>query len=436
MINQVQKRILILALFAGELMMKSGAEIYRVEDTIVRICRACRIDYVECFATTTGLFLSLDSGSDESDMHTFIKRIHSSSIDLMRISRLNRFSRVFTSTDLSVEAGFEQLRAIAAAPIYALPWRVLGAVLVGAFMSTFYGAGLIGMLVAGIAAGLAYLFSRLIAKLNFADFIRIFISCAVACFTVLLLLSLSHTHNTTAAILGAVTVFMPGVAITNAARDLLSGDMLSGVSRGLEAIVSAVGIAGATASSMALWARGGGFIGDKMTAHPLPAFILYGLFITLGFCLLFHAPIRQMAAISVIGAAGMLVLDWIPMLGGGQVAAVFLGTCVVGILAECASRAGKDATTVFILPGIIPFVPGATIYESMAELIDSGVYTAAVKGVETLITAGSIAVALILIASLTRLSAATVDRVKMGMQSRAERRARKEATKVEETEDQ
>ena len=40
MINQFQKRILILAVRAGELMMKSGAEIYRVEDTITRICKA------------------------------------------------------------------------------------------------------------------------------------------------------------------------------------------------------------------------------------------------------------------------------------------------------------------------------------------------------------------------------------------------------------
>lgn len=39
MINQFQKRILILAVRAGELMMKSGAEIYRVEDTITRICK-------------------------------------------------------------------------------------------------------------------------------------------------------------------------------------------------------------------------------------------------------------------------------------------------------------------------------------------------------------------------------------------------------------
>ena len=44
MINAYQKKILILAIYAGEIMMKNGAEIYRVEDTITRICKACGRD--------------------------------------------------------------------------------------------------------------------------------------------------------------------------------------------------------------------------------------------------------------------------------------------------------------------------------------------------------------------------------------------------------
>jgi uncharacterized membrane protein YjjP (DUF1212 family) len=412
MVNQRQKRVLILALYAGELMMKSGAEIYRVEDTIERICRVCKVDYVECFATTTGIFLSLDSKSDESDMHTFIKRIDSTSIDLDRISKLNRFSRVFTNTDLSIGDGFQQLRDIAAEKIYAFWLRVLGAVLVGAFMSPYYGADLPGMVFAGVAAGLGYMVSVAVSKLNFAKFIQIFIGCAVCALVALLLLSFWHDLKSTAVILGAITVFMPGVAITNSARDLLSGDMLTGVSRMFEAIVIAIGIAGGAGAVMAIWTKSGGFVGKVQADHPLPLFFLYGSLLTLGFCILFHSPRRQIIVTSIIGGVGMLALVALPLIGGNGMAAVFFGTCIVAMLAEFASRAGKDATTIFILPGIIPFVPGAAIYETMAELLDKGVYPAGVKGVETIIGAGSIAVALILIASLTRILIATIGNVK------------------------
>ena len=63
MINLFQKNVLILALHAGEILLKSGSEIYRVEDTVTRICKACRIKYVEVFATTSSIFLSVDTGS-------------------------------------------------------------------------------------------------------------------------------------------------------------------------------------------------------------------------------------------------------------------------------------------------------------------------------------------------------------------------------------
>lgn len=40
-LNDMQKKqILRLALYAGEIMLKNGAETYRVEDTITRICKS------------------------------------------------------------------------------------------------------------------------------------------------------------------------------------------------------------------------------------------------------------------------------------------------------------------------------------------------------------------------------------------------------------
>ena len=56
-----------MAVRAGEIMLASGAEVYRVEDTITRICKACRIDHVEIFATPTGIFVSLDDGDRGDD---------------------------------------------------------------------------------------------------------------------------------------------------------------------------------------------------------------------------------------------------------------------------------------------------------------------------------------------------------------------------------
>jgi len=402
MVNSKQKSVLILALFAGEIMMKSGAEIYRVEDTAERICKACGVDYVECFATPTGIFLSLDSGG-EVDMHTFLKRIHDKDINLDRISAVNTFSRVFTTTDLSIEDGFAQLREIRARPVYPFLLRLLAAVLVGAFFCPIYKGGPDDLLAAGAISALSYLMSAGVARLGFPDFIRIFISCAAATGLVLAASVAGLCGSISPVILAATTIFLPGVAITNAARDFLSGDTQSGVARFADAFVAAVGIAGGVAIGIKLWLLGGGeLVQTADVLMPFPWFLPFGFLATLGFCLLFNAPVKRLVQTSLIGAAGMLSLAFLsPRIG--MVAACFVGTCAIAILAEIASRAGKDATTIFIIPGIIPFVPGASMYQAMHTTLVSDYAGALAAGTQALLAAGCIALALALVASVARL---------------------------------
>jgi uncharacterized membrane protein YjjP (DUF1212 family) len=412
MINSFQKKVLILALYAGELMMKSGAEVYRVEDTIIRICKACRIDYVECFATTTGITLSLDSGGPDSDMHTFIKRIDSISIDLERVSMINEFSREFTTTDLSVDDGFERLRGIAARPTFSLPLRILGAALVGAFMCPYYGGDIPGMFISAGAACIGYIIFSVVNGLKLAGFIRVFISCLGSSFAVLALSGIVSWHYTPALILSAVTIFMPGVAITNAARDLLSGDMLAGVARATDAAITAVAISGGAGVIAGIWTFTSGVDSGERMDFPLPVFFVFGFLMTLGFCLQLNAPRRQIPLASIIGGIGMIALMGGPKLGFGILLTDLIGACIIAILAEIASRAGRDATIVFIIPGIIPFVPGLALFEATSAILADNAALGIEKGASALLYAGSIAIALIVVATGARLIRELVRRLK------------------------
>jgi len=412
MVESVQKKVLILALFAGEIMMKSGAEIYRVEDTIVRICKACKIDYVECFATTTGLFLSIDKGHEEDDTHTFIKRIKGTDINLDRISQVNNFSRDFAATDLSIDAGFEQLKDINAKPGYNLILRLVGALLVGMSFCPIFGGSLGDMFIAGGISVVSYLISEFMAYLKFPDFIRIFISCIGAAGIVLFAAALGASESISPVIVAATTIFLPGVAITNAARDLLSGDMLSGTARLVEACITAVAIAGGVGIGIQIWLLGGGPLAtDHIVTFDTPWFLLFGFFSTLGFGFIFNAPKKLLIPISLIGAVGMFILMFMTN-EYNIIAATFFGACAIAILAEIASRAGKDATTLFIIPGIIPFVPGKLLYETMRNMLVSDFNGAVSTGTQAFILAGCIAAALVFIATFARLILAVINRLR------------------------
>jgi uncharacterized membrane protein YjjP (DUF1212 family) len=406
MIDQKQKRILILALFAGELMMKSGAEVYRVEDTITRICRACKISYVECFATTTGIFLSVDRGDMDGDMHTFLKRIDKTSIDLTRISAINEFSRVFTSTDMSVEEGFERLRAIERGKPYGLALNALGALFIGASLCPCFGGRAVDSLFCAFVTVLAYSVYLGVGRLQLNAFTNTFLCCFVCALLAVVGRELGFTSSTAPVIIGAITLFMPGVAITNAARDLLSGDMLSGVARSAEAFITAVAIAGGVGVALKLRSMAlGGLPEETSIRYPLYAFLVLAFFTTLGFCFRFHVPRKHWVTASLAGACGFWLYEYsMLLLGYSALFAGFLGAGLVALLAEFCSRAGKDAATLFIIPGIIPLVPGTGMYATMLCMLQSDFASAAETGVRTLLVAGCIAVGLITIASLTRMA--------------------------------
>lgn len=254
----MQKKVLILALRAGELMMKSGAEAYRVEDTITRICKACKIPYVEVFATPTGVFLSLDEGSADSDMHTFIKRIKGSSIDLEKISQINHFSREFASTDLSIDAGLDILRSISGIKPYHLILRVLGAALVSSFFALIFQGNLSDFFCSFFIGACSYTLSVFLDRIETNLFIRGFCCCAAATLLALAMFSVGLGSNLNSVIIGSIMIFLPGVALTNAVRDTLAGDMLSGATKGIEAFIIAISLASGVGVSIKLWTILGG----------------------------------------------------------------------------------------------------------------------------------------------------------------------------------
>ena len=252
-----QKDILVLAIRAGDIMMKSGAEVYRVEDTIERICKSCGIEHVNVFATPTGIFVSTDN-DEATNTVTHIKRIRSSETNLSRISKVNQFSRSFTTTDMTVEEGMKILDDIEAGRRYPFAVRALSAAAVTGCFSVIFGGGALDFLVAMIVGILCYMASRFLEKYEINFFIRGFCCCAFAAFCALVAAASIDGVSYAAVITGCIMLFVPGVAITNSIRDFLSGDMLSGVARLMEACIIAVSLAAGVGVVLKVWYLMGG----------------------------------------------------------------------------------------------------------------------------------------------------------------------------------
>ena len=79
-------KVLHIATFAGRIILESGGETYRVEETICRICAAYGIRYAESFVTPTGIMVSV---YDENNYTTtLVKRVTNRTVDLQKIGSI------------------------------------------------------------------------------------------------------------------------------------------------------------------------------------------------------------------------------------------------------------------------------------------------------------------------------------------------------------
>ena len=239
-------------------MMKSGAEVSRVEDTIERICKACRIDDVEVFAMPAGILVTLDNERPEESVTTYVRRVRSSETDLKKISEVNAFSREFTTTDLTVEDGIERLGQIEKERPYRFLPRLMAAGVVAACCSVIFGGGVIDFGCAFVTGLICYSLSRFFETNELNFFMRDMFCCGTAALSALVLAHFLHEATYQPIISGAIMLFVPGVAITNSIRDFLSGDMLSGLTRMAEAFLTAVALAAGAGIVLKLWAVIGG----------------------------------------------------------------------------------------------------------------------------------------------------------------------------------
>lgn len=130
---------------------------------------------------------------------------------------------------------------------------------------------------------------------------------------------------------------------------------------------------------------------------------IFAFFSTMGFCILFHVPKKHILLSSFVGGCGWLIYTYFNTMGISKVLACFIGACAVAFLSGLFAKFFKEATTIYTIPGILPLVPGAGMYYTMLAILEGDLQKTASVGIETLLMAGAISVALLVIASLFNL---------------------------------
>ncbi|WP_350342656.1 threonine/serine exporter family protein [Proteinivorax tanatarense] len=129
----------------------------------------------------------------------------------------------------------------------------------------------------------------------------------------------------------------------------------------------------------------------------------YAILATLGYCIVFNVPKKYLFLSSLGGALGWVTYIYFYQRLGSSVTSVFVAASLVALWGEILSVKIKDLVTIFVIPGIIPLVPGSGMYYTMIAIMDQDFEQAAIIGTEAVFIALSIACGIILISSISRL---------------------------------
>ncbi len=231
-----------IAMLAGEIMLQGGAETYRVEDTMQRILNTSGAEKTEVLVISTALMITIDDPS----VATISKmmRITTRGTNLGDICDVNALSRKFCNGEITPEEMYEELKKLGERKLYSPAVSYLCTVVTVVMFSMLLGGNATDALFAGVSALIMVLFRVLFEKRGLNRFMHHMAALACATFLLTVSQALSHVNiNMELVVAGTAMPLLPGVAITNAIRDILQGDYISGAARVTEAIVRAVSCA-------------------------------------------------------------------------------------------------------------------------------------------------------------------------------------------------
>ncbi|ADL03426.1 threonine/serine exporter family protein [Lacrimispora saccharolytica] len=247
------------AVLAGEIMLVSGAEIYRVENTIDHILRKAGRDTAEAIVFSTGIFASLNDPSIEAI--TVARRVTGRSTNLNRVYLVNDVSRSLCEDRITVEEAYGRLKEIRNAVQYGKRRKDIGIIGVAVFFTLLLGGKWRDCLAAAVTG------ISLAAAMEVSIRIRLNDFCANGVCAFLIAVSTLFMERwfmpgikSDIIMIGAIMPLLPGVIFTTAIRDTLNGDYASGTARIMEAVVIALAVAAGVGAGMGLfqWITGGG----------------------------------------------------------------------------------------------------------------------------------------------------------------------------------
>lgn len=394
--------LLDLAVDLGYEQAMSGAETFRVEESVNRVLGAYGVSG-DVFAIPNFLVASIIT--DTGKPITRMRRIGYHGNDLDAVEKLTNLSRRLCARTPEPKEGLVWLEQVRQQRLhYPTIVEYLGDFLGAAGFALFFGGGFIDSLCAGVCGLVVGFINHLMSDMRANFFFR---TIAAGFFMAVLAYGLGAAGicpNPDAATIGALMLLVPGLLFTNAMRDIIYGDINSGITRIVQVALIACAIALGTATAWNLAAKLWGVpVSIASIPWSVPAQCLFGLVGCIGFSILFniHGPGGLFCAAG--GVLTWAVYSLVIGLGYSDMLAFFWSALFASLYSEVLARIRKFPAISYLVVSIFPLIPGAGVYYTMNHAVRGEMDLFAQTGMHTAAVAGVIAVGILLVSTVFRM---------------------------------
>lgn len=383
-------------------MAMSGAETYRIEESINRILSAYGVRS-KAYSVPNSLIISILA--DDDTPYTRLCRIDSHGTDLDAVERYSNLSRrICAETPAPQQARIWLQQTQASGKQYSFPLYLLGNVLAACGFAVFFGGSLRDSLCAGICGLLLGFVMHALDRVKTNTFFQKLVAAFAMALAAYAAAGLGLTDNVNTCVIGALMLLVPGLLFTNALRDIIFGDTNSGINRIVEVLLIAAAIALGTGAAWnvanALWSVDG-----SASAQPISAALqcIAGMVACAGFIILFniHGPGELLCLLG----SGMTwaVYCIVQASGGSELLCCFIATLVAAVYSEVMARVRKYPAISYLVISILPLLPGAGIYYTAHYAFIGDMRAAADCGTHTLAVSGAMAVGILVVVTTVRI---------------------------------
>lgn len=229
------------AMDIGEQMLVSGAEVHRVEESINRMCYAFGAKRVDVFIITSSMVVTVYT--EDGETFTQTRRVTSMKFNIERLHRLNHLSREICEKKLTAEEIEGKLKAAVQCGQFPDWAEFLSCSAIAGAFTLFFGGDLTESVVSFFVGALVWVCLFIAGRIIPTKIFSKFYASAIATLLAFLAVRFGWIASVDKIIIGNIMTLIPGIGLTNAIRDLFTGDSIAGLLRLIDAVLIALAIA-------------------------------------------------------------------------------------------------------------------------------------------------------------------------------------------------